>query len=658
MSRLGRSGHGSTPSLRSWRVALVAAVGLSVATFVHIVATVSRHVVTIDSVMLWFAAPEWAHLRFHEPAFYGQEYGSTVVAAPMALLHALGIGYSLGLPVTLGASMLACWFGLGWAAWRRGHPTTAVLACAAPALLSSYYAIYVTVAPAERAFAAVGVGAAMLIGGRGTRWVTFVAVALVSVGTVIDISAVVLVLPVALWWLLTGPRREALVAAGAGVAVGLVYVLARSWFYAAHPDYNSGGLPVTPKWSILWESLGHPYGVFRMFSPELLREWWAPIAAGVVIILGLLVMRRWRLALPAVLVAVVTGVAISTPRALDGAGLFLPPARILLFVPLALWFLVLLAAESGVSIGRGARVAAALLVVLAAAVSFGERLTGVGTHDPAIVYAASLHTNGLYSFYRVAPMERRCRTLEVTMARHHVEVAVLVDAPLALLCASGTGNRMRTLALPYERRTWVLHDLAARTATRLFIAPAESALCPMARRRNLGCERVAGGAVVTTSPRSVLDTLTLLGLRVRPFGPGCVLADYRCVSGTDARRRFPTPTGAPRSRGSLVRGLRSTLDRLGRGDASAAEPGVDRDFVVPTLAHRLEAERRRLRLRDAAPTSAVTARARVSVGGRVLDPDLQFVRTRVGWQLANRSLCELAAAVEVRCNGPYPYIGL
>ena len=116
---------------------MLAAGCMSVATFVHVIVTVSRHVVTSDSVVLWYAAPEWAHLRLHEPGFYGQAYGSTFAAVPMAFLHALGMTYALSLPIVLGASILTVWFALGIAAYRRGHVTTAVFALAAPALFSA-----------------------------------------------------------------------------------------------------------------------------------------------------------------------------------------------------------------------------------------------------------------------------------------------------------------------------------------------------------------------------------------------------------------------------------------------------------------------------------------------------------------------------------------
>ena len=142
---------------------MLAAGCLSVATFVHVIVTVSRHLMTSDSVVLWYAAPEWAHLRLHEPGFYGQAYGSTFAAVPMALLHALGMIYALSLPIVLGASILTVWFALGIAAYKRGHVTTAVFAFAAPALFSSYYVMYVTVAPAERAFALIGLGAGLAI---------------------------------------------------------------------------------------------------------------------------------------------------------------------------------------------------------------------------------------------------------------------------------------------------------------------------------------------------------------------------------------------------------------------------------------------------------------------------------------------------------------
>lgn len=643
-----------TKRISAWSIAVAGS--LSLATFIHVIETVSRRFVTYDSVVLWYAAPEWAHLRLHEPGFYGQAYGSTLAAVPVAFLHGLGMGYALALPIVLGASILTVWFALGLAAYKRGHSTTALFAFAAPALLSSYYVVYVTVAPAERAFALIGVGAFLLIIRVRRAWVTAVGVALVGIGTAVDSSAVVFVVPLALWWGLDGRGRAHVRGAVAGGGVAVVYAAYRVWFYAVHPDHNAhGGLPLSPSLDTLGQSLSHPYGVFRMFSPELFREWWGPVGGGALVLVGLLVLRRARLTIPALAVALFVLYALSTPRALDLNGLFLPPARILLFVPFSLWFLGFLAAQTQPRLPGWVRLTVVLLVVVAAALSFTERVTGIGTHSPEVIARASQHTGGFYAFYPVAPLAKACDRLARTVSRGHLDMVVTLDRTQAFAC-SVASTPIRTFNFPYEARAWTLEDAATRTVSRFVVIPAVPYLCDAAERRRIHCMVKDRGNVITVPSQPVLNVLALLGLRSRPFGPGCAMDGNRCDSGTDSRHEFPRTVNNLVLSRSASTGTAAVLASLERGDPRAVELGVDARRVVPRLARLLRTRKLVLEATDVQPTGTNTVQARIIIrGAKHATVSVQLLRVHERWLLAARSLCTLAATQHVPCDDPYRF---
>ncbi len=647
-------GHGRSPAIVSWGI--VAAGSLSLATFVHVIATVGRKLITYDSVVLWYAASEWANLRVHEPGYYGQSYGSTLAAAPMAVLHALGMGYPLALPVVLGASILTVWFGLGFAAYKRGHPTTALLAFAAPALSSSYYVVYVTVAPVERAFALIGIGACLVIMRVRRPWVTAVGVALIGIGTAVDSSAAVFVVPLALWWALDGRERAHVRAALVGAGVALVYAAYRFWFYAVHPDHDfHGGLPLRPSFDRLGESLSQPYGVFRMFSPELYREWWIPVGLGALIVVGLLLTRRVRVAIPALAVVLITLYALATPRALDLAGLFLPPARILLFVPFSLWFLSFLAAETQPVVPRWVRTAIVVAVVVAAAASLTERTIGFGTHSPEVIARASQNTGGFYAFYPVAGLERACDRLAGAVARDHLDLVVILDRNQAFGCTVGPAP-ITTLNFPYEARTWALEDAARRNVSRFIVSAPLPRLCQAAARRDINCVSTPLGSVMTVPRQPVLNVLALLGLRARPFGPGCVIKGNRCDAGTDSRHAFPRAVDDSKLARDASTGVASALASLGHGDPRAVEVGGDARRVVPRIARALRAGKLALEATNLRPTGSRTVRAQIVIRGATpKEVDVQFLKVHDRWLLAARSLCRVAATQHVRCADPYPF---
>ena len=260
-----------------------------------------------------------------------------------------------------------------------------------------------------------------------------------------------------------------------------------------------------------------------------------------------------------------------------------------------------------------------------------------------------------YAFYPVAPLAADCDRIARAVKRDRLDIVVLLDRTRAFGCAVAP-TPVRTINFPYEARTWTLQDAARRPVRRLVLIPAPPHICDIARRRKVRCAKRDGGAVITVPPRPVLNTLAVLGLRARPFGPGCVIDANRCASGTDARHAFPRPIANQRLADAAHAGATAALTSIQRGKPSAVEVGVDRTRVVPRLARALHTRGVVLRVTQVQPTGTNTARARVVVRGSARSTvDVQFIELHGRWLLAARSLCTLAATQHVSCKDPLPF---
>jgi hypothetical protein len=123
-----------------------------------------RSLVNSDATLIWAEARDWSHFQFRQRNFYGQGYGSTFDAIPVAVLHSLGVGYGTATPLTLGAFNVAPWLVLAFVAWRRGHALMSLAAVAAPAIFSGYFTLLNGSEPFTMATRLIAVaGAAILL---------------------------------------------------------------------------------------------------------------------------------------------------------------------------------------------------------------------------------------------------------------------------------------------------------------------------------------------------------------------------------------------------------------------------------------------------------------------------------------------------------------
>jgi hypothetical protein len=636
----------------AWLPPLLGA-ALSIATYVHVIRVVSGRITNYDATVVWAEAYDWRHLAFHQPNYYGQSYGSNLIGIPVALLHSLGMSFGLATPIALAASMLGLWFALGIAAFARGKPVLATAACAAPAVLSSYNAMYVSSVTFERVFILTGVAGALLIWGKRTPLLIAVVTALAGLGFFLDGSSVMLIVPVLAWWLLDGPLGARIwrgIALGAVVpAAFFVFTLV---FYKLHPDYDTHRLPLAPSFGVLTRSLGHLDLSFQLSAAELVRAWWIPVVVACVCVAGLLWSRRRKFVVPAALFFGLVVLALAHPRsgstAAKSSGTFLPPGRLLLFFAPAIWFLFVLLSEAYPRLAARCARAALVGILALAVVSLGARGL-ISSHDPETMYTSAVYNYG-YAFTATVKTEARCARLERQARTARADVIVLLVEPAELpdACAA---DGARALALPFDRRTWRLSDEAARTSTRALYSPVPRTFCTVANRRFTRCTRTGSTAVLQYRPQSQLNVLALLGLTTRAYGNDCVVTLQGCSSGHDAGSKFPIATGPNlRPASTDLEQIRAALNAFSRGDAQAVEPGAGTKTLTQ-LTHVLR--RSPVHLGRAYPTGTHTWAAHTTVPQAHGGPTplvLQFIELDGRVQVAWSSECELAALNRIPCT--------
>jgi hypothetical protein len=493
----------------------------------RIVWSAGRSFVTSDATTIWVAARDWAHLSVHQPNFYGQGYGSTFEAIPIAVLHGLGLDFWTANPLTLATMSLAGWALLAFVAVRRAHPLLAVAAIVAPALFSAYYAVFVStapVSPAPRLLALVG--AAMLLVQPRRPAVEVLAWTFLGFAAVLDAGTAVLSVPVAAWFLLIEKDvRTHLPRIAVGAIVPVAWLAFCAVFYAWHPDeLFHPGVSTRPRLSILRRTSGNPSPLFSLYRPELVRSWIVPVVIAVVLVALCIATRQRAYVVPALLMGAIVLWGMATPRAVDNLEFALPPGRVLLTLPYACWVLALFAAEGGIVPRRVAIVLITAVVCVAAAsvalraVFFDSRV--LATRD-AMVRASYQYT----VVDRPRVLAQQCRARANEARAEGVRVVVYVADNAAPFGCSALGYEGVDGLLPStEKRTWLLYRERNTISSAAVIASAPPNLCRDAARAGTDCVLLPGGdADLRFPPKSLLAELKEIGVLVRPFGPDCHL---------------------------------------------------------------------------------------------------------------------------------------
>ena len=544
----------STHSQRVWRLSALSFVVVTCLEQIRLVARVSRYV-NGDHALLWLAAHHWSRLDIREPTFFGQGYGVTFEAIPVALLHAIGVPYNVALQASLVGMAVLAWWWLAWCARHRGLQLASLTALAWPLLVSYQHFCVVDVigTGVGRVFAALCAG--LVLRERLTRRDVALAVAAGGFATAIDSASFLLAGPALLWaglrWL-RSPRLWP--AACAGLAAPLAWLGLNFWFNGVHPDHLwHQGWSYEPMSYAFMQNLRYPDDLLGAQAPELFPH---GALLGVVLVGALLVTlerQAWRELAAVGCVLTQLLLLFSLEKTFDTHNtLWFPAARMTLCVPMTTWFLLTITLRAALEpLQRSAwsverlrlrtftAVATLALLLLTAASS----VTRAVHWSPRMRdFIRSGHFDPFIPIRRVQHIEELCRAVKTAADAHYTNLVAFPDNITANYACPTLQPTLVTVYPHYERRWWVLEELSSVYRERMLLWGVKPELCKQRRfRRHLReCKPIGKDAVALSfAARPPLSMLRTLGINTRPFGRDCKPSDVATCS--TWREHFRTP---------------------------------------------------------------------------------------------------------------------
>ena len=508
-----------------------------------------------DHAVLWLAARHWSELDIREPTFFGQGYGVTFESIPVALLHALGVPYSIGLQASLVSMAVLAYWWLGWCARRRGLQLASLAAFAWPLLVSYQHFCVVDVigTGVGRLFAAGCAG--LVLRERMTRGHVALAVASGGFASVIDGASMLLAGPALVWAGLRWLRSPRLWwAAGAGLLLPLGWLGLNAWFNRAHPDHLwHQGWSYEPVATHLLENLRDPDRLLGAQGPELYPHGALILATFLAALLLALAFEAWREAAAVGCVIAQLLLLFSLEKSFDARNsLWFPAARMTLCTPMTAWFVLTITLRATLEplqqrVLRAERLrlraltaAASISLLLLSAASCGVRalewsprmrdFIRSGYYDPFI------------PIKRVTELKALCRDVKRTADAGHTDIVVFPDGLLPNYACAALHPGLNTIYPYYERRWWVLDELASVPRERMLLWGVDPALCSnrSLKKRLKQCTPVGEEAVlVAFNPQPPLAVLRTLDISTRPFGRDCDPAHYENCATWKQRFRAP-----------------------------------------------------------------------------------------------------------------------
>ena len=505
-------------------VAFVATVLASVAQQSRLLVQWLRFDVSEDQALLWAAARSWGELQPRQPNFWGQRYGVTFEAVPTEVLASLGIGYPTGLPLVMMAMNLAGWWLLSLAAWRRGRPGWALCAVAVPLVLTTEYAVLSIVFNTAVGRLMACVCAVLVLVKPGVRWALTVACTVGGLAVLFDTASALLVVPalvVGIHGCVTDWRsRDQMLALVRTAAIGAVaplgwFALTQYW-YRVHPEDDLHPSPnLHPSFDVLVDNLTNTSRHFTDLSTEIVRS---PVVT--ILAIGLVMMfaftrgdGRTRLAAALFLVLVIA--VLTSQRSRDYLPTpYYPPARVLMSLPLGLWFVGFIAFERprpGIwqAAGRPATIALCALIAITLTlrlVTWSDRVDGLRAR-------AEEYPN--YPITASSALVGLCDRVEGASHAHGTPY-VLFDLRTPAYACAGLIDDVTTFYPPYDRRSWVLREVDAARPESMLIVGGSPVPCESVDY--MRCQALdAEISIALLDGHTPLEAATQLGVVVRPF---------------------------------------------------------------------------------------------------------------------------------------------
>lgn len=413
-----------------------------------------------DEGIFWQAVNDYAHGRFHEPFYYGQDYTVMTEAFAAVPLFWAGIPMNIALPLVTALLSLLPFWSMGWWLHRRGRGVAAVLVALLPVLLPVEYGILVS---QPRGF--VG-GCAVL---AFWPWCLSIqrpfvrgaaAGAVLALAMFLNPNALLFAAPAGLLFAWDN-RRTLRVWLGGMMGVLPVAALwygARS-FMQAHPERIKHTIG---DWMLVFNKAGisEAFGQLNKHFAWLMPLWWSQgglvLLLLVLVLVGLLFRRQWMWAISLALVLALIVRSFGYAKVHDGVlHPFFAWSRMFLAVPvvLAWWGAQALPARRTVSTQR----IPALLIAVGILIGLFKF-----TRTPAVVdhLLATQHETPVQA-RPVTEIRAACAVIAQAAKDNAVDAVVMLKAPddftsyvRCYTCELFEPSMPPTIGLDFDRRAW------------------------------------------------------------------------------------------------------------------------------------------------------------------------------------------------------------
>lgn len=289
-----------------------------------------------DQVLLWYGARDFLNGEFHEPAFYGQAYGTMIESLLAVPLLGMGASYPVALPLVTSLLGLLPFLLVSGLAWRSGRTAQACLVVGLPLLMPVEFGVLTSMPRNFVTGLALASIATVALFTSGNRWALTAAGFFCTMGLWANPNAAPLVLAIGMSLVLSHARRpRASLYLATGVAPAAAWVLLVRRFYAAHPEFAFHSLPPLRFSVARWvDGIAHIDRFLGDVTPVLWGSGWFLVLT-LVALTGLLAwQRQTRPAVALGSAALLTVLALGLNKIHDGeATIFYSFSRMFLAVP-------------------------------------------------------------------------------------------------------------------------------------------------------------------------------------------------------------------------------------------------------------------------------------------------------------------------------------
>ena len=422
-----------------------------------------------DLTVIWLAAQDYSRGIFHEPFFYGQNYGVMLEALLAAPLVAFGADPIIAVPVVIAFIAMAPFWSFAFYYFLRKEYVGALLFAALPLLLPPEHGIQYTNLNGLAVLAICPWVQRI----RNNALSAFLIGLVLTAAAAVNLNALVACAAFGTWFLFTQSKKPELIG---WAALGTVPVLAGFWaamhFYAQRPE---AVMNTVFDWRFVFHGEGIPiaFGQLDAHFAWLFPIWWPNehLVLWALVAIEIMLYRRGKkanaLGLLAALVVIV--LAMGFPKAHDGTGsVFFPLSRIFLAAPLLLgWGISQLDLQ-----GKG-RKFFVTSVGPAVVICFILRFVMA----PGIFASALANQEQLP--LRVWPVElirEQCRMIRESAIESDTEVVVLLRVPdpqyaqfMAMGCPVCEESLPPTYMPDGDRRDWRRAEESMTTRTRILV---------------------------------------------------------------------------------------------------------------------------------------------------------------------------------------------